>query len=90
MSKIAGIRPEIRHPVFKMAGYPAKLLSGPSLVIIYDRKSHDISLSSLSLSISIIPQHFYVVFIDKFIGYNVIIFFSRELIVFCFSFVFVK
>ena len=27
------IRPEIRYPVFRMAGYPAKLLSGPSLII---------------------------------------------------------
>ena len=26
------IRPEIRYLVLKMAGYPAKLLSGPSLV----------------------------------------------------------
>ena len=37
MSKISSIRlspdirPEIRYPVFKMAGYPAKLLSSPSL-----------------------------------------------------------
>ena len=30
--EISGIRPEIRYPVFRMAGYPAKLLSGPSLV----------------------------------------------------------
>ena len=32
--RISGIRhpPDIRYPVFKMAGYPAKLLSGPSLI----------------------------------------------------------
>ena len=35
-------------------------------VIIYDRKSHDISLSSLSLSLSIIPQHFYL-FLENFV-----------------------
>ena len=38
MSKIASIRhqpdirPVIQYPVFKMAGYPGKLLSGPSLI----------------------------------------------------------
>ena len=34
MTKITGILLDIRYPIFKMAGYPAKLLSGPSLVLI--------------------------------------------------------
>ena len=41
MSEISGIRhppdirPDPRYPVFRMAGYPAKLLCGPSLNLLW-------------------------------------------------------
>ena len=45
MSEISGIRqdiwPDIRYPVFKMAGYPAKLLSSPSLILSLGYKVGD-------------------------------------------------